>query len=164
MSTAHETHEGRELSEGHVRLAVGLLGLAAFCYYTWEAGSMPSGQMAMPGPGFFPLIIGAFGVFSSIVVILDALFKLRRGGTVSVPSGRTAQRLVGLLLLLALFVLTLDALGTYLGSILFCTLSIKLLSSHPWWRCAVYGTAIAVVCVFLFDALLNVSLPRFGLW
>lgn len=164
MITTHETQEARELSEGRVRLAVGLLGLAAFCYYTWDAGSMPTGQIAMPGPGFFPLIVGVFGGLSSIIVILDALFKLRRGGTVPVPSGRTARRISGLLLLLTLFVLTIDLLGAYLGSILFCTLSIKLLSSHAWWRCAAYGTAIAVGCVFLFDTLLNVSLPGFGLW
>ncbi|GAA1180283.1 MULTISPECIES: tripartite tricarboxylate transporter TctB family protein [Nesterenkonia] len=164
MTTAHETQEAREVSEGGLRIAVGLLGLAAFCYYTWDAGSMPVGQMAMPGPGFFPLLIGAFGVLSSIIVIVDALFKLRQETTVLIPSGGTARRLGGLILLLTLFVLAIDVIGTYLGSILFCSLSIKLLSSHAWWRCVVYGTTMAVVCVFLFDTLLNVSLPGFGLW
>lgn len=164
MITAHETQEARQLPEGRARLVVGLLGLTAFCYYTWDASSMPTGQLAMPGPGFFPLIIGIFGIISSIIVILDALFKFRQGSTLSVPSGRTARRLIGILLLLALFVLTIDLLGTYVASILFCTLSVKLLSSHAWWRCATYGTTMAVVCVFIFDALLNVSLPRFGLW
>lgn len=164
MTTAHETKEAREVSEGRARLAVGAAGLGVFGYYTWDASTMPLGQMAMPGPGLFPLIVGAAGLVSALIVILDAVPRLRQGSTLSVPGGRTARRVIGIMVLLTAYVLVIGSIGAYLASILFCTLSIKLLSGHPWWRCAAYGAVMALICVFIFDSLLNVSLPRFDLW
>lgn len=162
--TTDAEQEVSELPEGRARLVIGLFGLAAFCYFTWDASNMPLGQLAMPGPGLFPLIIGTFGIVASAIVIVDALFKLRQGATLAVAHGRTAKQLIGILLLLVLFVLIIDLVGTYLAAIVFCALSVKLLSPHPWWRSVLYGATMAVICVFIFDGLLNVSLPRFGLW
>lgn len=152
------------VSEGFARLGVGVIGLGAFAYYTWDAASMPLGQTSMPGPGLFPLIVGVIGLVFSLVVVIDAVPKIRQGSQISLPSGRTAKNVIGVMILLTLFVLGIDVVGAYIASMLFCALSIKLLSGLPWWKAVLYGAAIGFVCIFIFDSLLNVSLPRFTLW
>ncbi|MGO1182395.1 MAG: tripartite tricarboxylate transporter TctB family protein [Micrococcaceae bacterium] len=152
------------VSEGFARLGVGVIGLGAFAYYTWDATTMPMGQSSMPGPGLFPVIVGVFGLVFSLVVVIDALPKIRQGTQISLPSGRTAKNVAGVMFLLVLFVFGVDLVGAYIASMLFCLLSIKLLSGLPWWKSALYGAAMGFACIFIFDSLLNVSLPRFMLW
>ena len=164
MTTAHETKDAAKVSEGWTRLGVGVAGCGAFGYYTWDANTMPLGDMAMPGPGLFPLIIGTLGLVSALIVILDSVPRIRKDSSIAVPGGQTARRVIGMMVLLTAYVVIIGSLGTYLASILFCCLSIKLLSGHTWWRSALYGVTMAVICVFIFDSLLNVSLPRFNLW
>lgn len=153
-----------KVPEGYSRLLIGIAGLAALSYYTWDASSMPLGESSMPGPGLFPMIVGIAGILFSIIVIVDALPKIRKRSTIELPQGSTAKGIVGVLLLLAGYVLVIDLLGTYLSSAIFAVLSIKVLSHHPWWRSALYGVVMGVTCVFLFDYLLNVSLPQSSLW
>lgn len=162
---AHDREtEGSQISEAKVRLGIGILGLAGFVYYTWDAYRMPMGQAAMPGPGLFPLIVGLVGLVMAGFVIVDAVMKLRDEATISVPTRARAIQVGGIVVLLGGYVLAFGPLGAYLSSFLFTVLSVKLLGDRSWVKCILIGACIALPIIFFFSEMLNVSLPSIALF
>lgn len=153
----------RGVSRAKSRLVIGVLGLGLFASYTWDARSMPLGEASMPGPGLFPLIVGIAGLLFSVVTIVESLVKLPSSERIPLPTQKRGIQVGGLVLLLAVFVFTVEYIGAYAGSFVFAVLSIKLLGDKPWWKCLLFGAVISLPVIFFFSNVLAISLPGFSL-
>jgi putative tricarboxylic transport membrane protein len=135
-----------------------LVVVAASGAYLFGALALPAGTVARPGPGFFPLAIGAFG---ALLALGWAVIAFRRSGATATPVadrpprlGRvvaTAGSLVG-------FCVLLPWAGYPIAALVFVTLLLRWLGAG-WRAAAVIGLASAVASYYLFAVLLDVPLP-----
>lgn len=146
-------------SEGKVRVAIGVVGLAVFGYYLWEAGQMPMGETGSPGPGLFPTMVGALGVAVSGLVVVDALTKRERENRIELPGKRVLTKIVLFAGTLIGFVVLLPVLGQYVASTLFCVASIKIIGNGSWFRSFFAGALIAISLSWAFLELFSIPLP-----
>lgn len=138
-------------------LALGVL--AASGAYLANAWPLPSGTVARPGPGFYPMAVGVFGAAVALVWVVSAF----RDSTATVDGPAmdrqsrarvrvTAGLLVG-------FCLLLPWIGYPVASLLFTGLLLRGLGAQ--WRAAVIVAAgSALGSYYVFGVLLGVPLPR----
>jgi hypothetical protein len=140
-----------------------LVVVAASGGYLLSALGLPAGSTARPGPGFFPLAIGAFGALVALVWTATAFRRApaRRAAEPAsehAPAEATGRVLATAAALIA-FCLLLPWIGYPVASLLFVTLVLRWLGAG--WRMAVLtGVGSAVVSYYLFAVLLSVPLPR----
>ena len=141
---------------------VALAMLAASGIYLIQALRMPLGAAARPGPGFYPVAVGAF---ACVVALVIAALAFRRAETVAVaeeaaPSDR--RRVWLTVATLAGFCLLLPWIGYPLAALLFVATLLRQLGAG--WRGALLVAALSAEgSYYLFAGLLGVTLPR-GLW
>jgi len=133
--------------------------VAASGAYLLSALALPSGTPARPGPGFFPLAIGAFGVVMALAWTLSAFRRVpAAAGHPGAPVegfGRvvaTAGALVG-------FCLLLSWVGYPVAALVFVAVLLRWLGAG-WKSALVIGLTSAAGSYYLFGVLLNVPLPR----
>jgi len=138
---------------------VALLVVAASGAYLLSGLALPLGTTARPGPGFFPLAIGAFGAIMALVWTAAAF---RRTPEVTGEPGIAADargRVVATAVALVGFCFLLRWVGYPVAALAFMTLLLRWLGAG--WRSAlVTGIASAAVSYYLFGVLLNVPLPH----
>ena len=135
-----------------------LVVVAASGGYLLSALALPSSTPARPGPGFFPIAIGAFGAVMTLVWTVTAF---RRGPAVAADPTppEAAGRVVATTAALLGFCFLLPWIGYPVASLIFVTLLLRWLGAG--WRTAlVTGLASAAVSYYLFGVLLGVPLPR----
>jgi hypothetical protein len=138
---------------------VALVVVAASGGYLLSGLALPLGSTAKPGPGFFPLAIGAFGAIMALVWTAAAF---RRAPAAAGEPGTSADargRVVDTAVALIGFCFLLRWVGYPIAALVFVTLLLRWLGAG--WRAAVVtGIASAVVSYYLFGVLLNVPLPH----
>jgi putative tricarboxylic transport membrane protein len=143
------------MTERLVALAV----VAASGAYLLSGLALPLGTTARPGPGFFPLAIGAFGAIMALVWTAAAF---RRVPEAAGEPGITADargRVVATAVALLGFCFLLPWVGYPVAALVFMTLLLRWLGAG--WRSAVVtGVASAAVSYYVFGVLLNVPLPH----
>ena len=143
------------MTERLVALAV----VAASGGYLLSGLALPLGSTARPGPGFFPLAIGAFGAIMALVWTAAAF---RRAPVAAGEPGISADargRVVATAVALIGFCFLLRWVGYPVAALVFVTLLLRWLGAG--WRAAVVtGVASAAVSYYLFGVLLNVPLPH----
>jgi len=112
-------------------------------------------DQGLPGPGFFPRIVG-IGLILSILYVLVANWK--RLGPVPPGPYRSAVLVFGLAATLFIVGLTVFGTGVAIGLYLFGTLSVFNPRRHV--VNLIVSVAISVMCVLLFDVWLGVPLPE----
>jgi hypothetical protein len=147
--------------------------LAAIGVYLASAWLLPRGTVERPGPGFYPLAVGAFG---TAVALTWALGTIRRTaasraapaapaapaaeGTVVPaalePAGR--RRVIATGGLLAAFCLTLPWIGYPLAAFAFVGLALRGMGAR-WLPSLVLGLVSAGLSYYVFGVLLGVPLP-----
>ena len=136
-----------------------LVVVAASGAYLLSALGLPAGTTARPGPGFFPLAIGAFGALTALAWTVTAF---RRPAAPAVADGAPAEgsgRVAATAGALIAFCLLLPWIGYPIAALIFVTLLLRWLGAG--WRAAVVtGVGSAVVSYYLFAVLLSVPLPR----
>ncbi len=138
--------------------ALGFL-VASAVYLAMSLG-FPTGTVAKPGPGFFPVGVGVF-----LCVAAGALTLTRwRGVAVGAKLGglpADARARVGVTTLgLAGFALLLPWLGYSVCAFLFVALLLRRLGGGPWPGVLITAGLSAALSHYLFGVLLGVPLPR----
>jgi len=136
----------------------------------------PLDQWRNPGPGVFPLMVGA------VLVILVAwqlvqdfrkpkpqgARKNHEGGTGSITEffrrnrGETKP-----LLMVAVFIvylLLVKWVGFFVSNFLFVIISSKLIGARDWGRPIALSAGVSLFCYFLFEVWLKLSFPRGALF
>jgi hypothetical protein len=123
--------------------------------FAWQASLLDFGGFELPGPGFFPLVLGIL-VFAFAVLIGIEGLRGGEGDTVELGHRDVLIVLAALVAVAALF----EPLGAYLSLGLFGAVLLVVLArvSVPL---AVASAGIAMVaCWYFFQVLLGLQLPR----
>jgi hypothetical protein len=143
------------MTERLVALAV----VAASGAYLLSGLALPLGTIARPGPGFFPLAIGAFGAIMALVWTAAAFRRAPEAATEAATPPDARGRVVATTVALIGFCFILRWAGYPPAALVFVTLLLRWLGAG--WRAAVLtGVASAAVSYYLFGVLLDVPLPR----
>jgi hypothetical protein len=143
---------------------VALVMLVVSAIYLTQALRMPLGAAARPGPGFYPVAVGAFACGVALVITAIAFRRSARGEALEAPEAAAADRQhVWLAVaILAGFCLLLPWIGYPLAALLFVGVLLRELGAG--WRGALLAALISAEgSYYLFAILLGVTLPR-GLW
>ncbi len=136
--------------------------------YAGMAFWMPRGTVAYPGPGFFPLMVGAFLTLAAAACLLQACLTGRRAPAPApaAPSERDrpasskrVRRAVAVLALLLAYAALLKPVGFPVAIFLFVLAAIPAFGYRRWLPTLVIATALAVVSYFTFVTWLKVPLP-----
>jgi Na+-transporting NADH:ubiquinone oxidoreductase subunit NqrB len=137
---------------GEMIMAAALLGAAIF--FVWQSLSLPFGSFGLPGPGFFPFVLGIV-----LALFAIAIFARVYSGPGGDPVHLGHRDVLFVFAALAGVAATFEALGAYasLGAFT-ATLLLAIAKSAPW-RVAL-GTGLGMVAVWVvFKVLLGVQLP-----
>jgi len=143
-------------------LAVGLV-------YEGMALNMPRGSFAYPGPGLFPLIIGAFMIMMALGCLLQEIvprMREKKPAASSLPSAdaadaeeRNVAKTFQLTALLIGYILVLKPLGFPIAICAFLLLAIRIFGYRKWLPTLVMAVIITVVSYVSFVLWLAVPLP-----
>lgn len=143
-------------------LMIGGAGLLGSALYLGLSFQFPFGEMDQPGAAVFPIMVGTLLVVASLAVLWEG-WRMDRAEEVGVPAGADAGRLLILIGLLFGYLLALPYLGQIVGSLLFCTVLVRVLSPLGWARTVAYSLVISIGLYAVFVVLLQVPMPR-GIW
>jgi hypothetical protein len=135
-----------------VAAALAAVGLV----FAWQASLLDLGGFDLPGPGFFPLVLGILVFAFAVLIAIEGLRGAGEGGIVELGHRDVLIVLAALLAVAALF----EPLGAYLSLGLFGAVLLVVLArvSVPL---AIASAAIAMVaCWYFFQVLLGLQLPR----
>jgi Na+-transporting NADH:ubiquinone oxidoreductase subunit NqrB len=137
-------------------MASALLGTGVF--FVWQSALLPFGNVGLPGPGFFPFVLGiALGVVA-LAIVISAARQERPDGEAEVISLGHRDTLVVLAALVGAG-LFFERLGTYATLWLLTSALLLLVARTSPWRAAL-GASLGMVAIWaFFKVLLGVQLP-----
>lgn len=147
-----------------VMLLVGLV-------YESMALKMPRGTMAYPGPGLFPLIVGAFMIAMAAGCVLQDLLAWRRRARAAAPPGapaatasggsgdRAVRKTYQLTALTIAYILLLKPVGYPLCIAAFLVTAIRIFGYRRWVPTVALAVVIAALSYVSFVVWLKVPLP-----
>ncbi len=129
--------------------------------FSWAASQLPMGDAALPGPGFFPFVLGILLAMAGIGVMIRLVrlgrIEETRGTGETVAFGHRPVVLTFLALLLV--PLFFERAGAVVTLGVFAALVVVIVGRSPWWRAAA-GSALGMVAAwYFFKILLGVQLP-----
>lgn len=137
--------------EAALLLVLALLGL----YAVWQGQEMPLGSLALPGPGFFPTILGLLLIVCSLLYLFLRFRSAGDGEEVNLQHAKvwiTVAALIGVAFLFERLG-ALPALGLLLFGLIW------MFSGIRWWRAALAAAFGVAVTWLIFVYLLGVVLP-----
>jgi hypothetical protein len=143
------------------------LVLAVGVVYEVMALWMPRGRIGQPGPGFYPVVVGACLILTAAACLVQTLMTARRnagpaGETVanaSVQSHRQTHKTWLLLSFLVLYVLALKPLGFPIAISVLVIASIRVFGYRRWLPTLGIAAALTLVSYLTFVVWLKVPLP-----
>jgi putative tricarboxylic transport membrane protein len=132
----------------------------------------PMDTWANPGPGVFPLMVGAVLVILAAWQLVQDVRKLkpeetkesheRTGRTVTEFLQRDRGKAKPLLMIATfiLYLLMVKWVGFFISNFLFVIISSKLIGARDWGRPIALSTGVNLFCYFLFEVWLKLSFPR----
>lgn len=140
--------------------AAGLIVLAASMAYLAGSLAFPWGSAARPGPGFFPVAVGAFlCVVALCFVLVPRTPRAAAVATEALPPGARA-RVAATTAALAGFTLLMPWMGFPVVAFLFVAILLKRLGGGSWPGVLIAALLSAGLSYYLFAVLLAVPLPR----
>ena len=122
----------------------------------------PLDEPANPGPGVFPLLVGA------VLVILACWQLVRscrsaaevRPATETLPKETGGTRVLLMVAVFVVYLLMVKWVGFFTSNFLFVIVSSRLLGSKDWKSPVLLSLGIDLFCYLLFEVWLKVSFPR----
>lgn len=142
-----------DLRTGEMIIAIGLAMIGGAM--VWGGGRMPAGSLAVPGPGFFPAILGVLLVLASLGVLITALRRSDNRVHVTLGNGDVLAVVLALAIVPPLF----ETLGAPLLFAVFLTGLLWRLAGLRWWVAVAGGLGGSAVAWGVFSYLLGVQLP-----
>jgi putative tricarboxylic transport membrane protein len=133
-----------------VACALAVVGLV----FLWQAALLDFGDIGLPGPGFFPLLLGAALVGLSVLIGID---HWRESHGPSVEIGHRDVLIVSAALLAV--PLLFEALGAYITLGLFGAALLVLIARTPVWLAGAAALIAMAACWYFFQVLLGLQLP-----
>jgi hypothetical protein len=130
--------------------------------YLAEAMRYPRGTMAQPGPGLFPLAVGALMLIAALGTGLEARSR-KTWEEMDWPRGLDALRVLGVLAASLGYVLLLPHLGHPVAGTLVTLAVLQMMQLRSWVVKLTLSLVIGLGSYYLFAVLLGVPLPA-GIW
>jgi putative tricarboxylic transport membrane protein len=133
-----------------VLLVFGLLALE-------EARKLRFGSIARPGPGFFPVVLGAAFSLVCLALAVNAFRAPEAGGA---PSARLGwPKIAATMAALCVYALVLERVGFVLATFALLLFFFKALEGQRWLVALAGSLATSVVTYLVFKVWLQVQLP-----
>jgi putative tricarboxylic transport membrane protein len=132
-------------------LALAAVGL----FFTWQASLLDLGGFGLPGPGFFPLALGASLLLFSVMIAVERWREPASGKTVELGHRNVLIAFVALLATSLLF----ETLGAYITLGLFGAALLIFIGRVPLWIAGPAAVIAMVACWYFFQVLLGLQLP-----
>jgi hypothetical protein len=148
----------------HDTLFAGLV-LVAGIVYEAMALWMPRGRIGQPGPGFFPIIVGAFLVLAAGGCLVQAFLTRRTEPPTTQPAtapgseSRQVARVWLLIGFLVLYAVAVRPVGFPIALLFFLVASIQLFGYRKWLPTLAIAAALTAVSYVTFVVWLKVPLP-----
>jgi hypothetical protein len=124
-------------------------------FFVWQASYLKFGDVAQPGPGFFPLVLGMALAGLSVAIALSVLRGRRDDMSVALGHRDVGMAIAALVAVPILF----ERLGTYVTLGLFMGALLVLVGRVPPLRAAA-ASLVAMIAVWaFFKVLLGLQLP-----
>jgi putative tricarboxylic transport membrane protein len=139
-----------------------VLFLAASGLYLVASMTFPLGSAARPGPGFFPVGIGAFLCAVAVLFLLATLrgrFAIAAADSAPAMPRDARQRVIATAAGLVGFCLLLPWIGYPLAAFGFVALLLRRLGGGRWLGVLAFAFISAAASYYLFAVLLGVPLP-----
>jgi hypothetical protein len=139
---------------------IALALLASGVFFAWQAALLDFGRVGLPGPGFFPFVLGVVLCLLALGILYPALRSSGDDETVFIGHRNVLITLAALAGLAFAF----ERVDTYLTLGSFAAVVLLLVARAQLWR-VVLGVALGMIAVWLFFGLaLGVRLPASELW
>ena len=138
---------------GGVAMACALLAIGLI--FVWQASLLDFGGLGLPGPGFFPLLLGAVLGASSAVIGLACWRESDEKKTVELGHYDVLVVFVALLAVPTVF----EWLGAYLTLGVFGAALLILIARTSLWLAVLSAVIAMAACWFFFQLLLGLQLP-----
>src|SRR5690606_23069725 len=119
------------------------------------------------GPGFYPTVIGILGVVLAALLLvrhrpgnLEEAAPVEREGEVGGQNWLGELRVFIPVVLLLVYVLTLESIGFPITTFVFLTVSIRFFGCPSWLRAGLFALAGTVGAILLFHFALELRLPQ----
>lgn len=140
-------------------LILGVISAVLSVVYTVQALDMPTGTLASPGPGAWPVAVGVGWILISVVVLFEAFRTQEIDKADFLPRGSKLIQVVIFASLTIGYVVLIPLLGIYICSVLFAVGVLKTLSASSWAKCLISGGIIGTAISLVFVEVLQVRLP-----
>jgi hypothetical protein len=137
----------------------GLGFLAAGGAYLAASLGFPFGDVAKPGPGFFPVGVGVFLCLAAAALLIGRRRGAPAGAGIASLSRDARARVSATVLGLVVFCLLLPWLGYPVCAFLFIALLLRRLGGARWPGVVVTAVLGALVSYYVFGVLLGVPFP-----
>jgi putative tricarboxylic transport membrane protein len=127
---------------------------AVGAFFVWQATRLDLGSVDLPGPGFFPLVLGAILVISAAAIGVGC-WRSSAAATIELGHRDVLITVAALLVVAALF----EPLGAYLTLGLFGAAMLALIAKVPLALALVTAGLGMTACWLFFQVLLGVALP-----
>ncbi len=122
--------------------------------------AMPRGEFAVPGPGFFPTLLGLILCGVSLALCISIILQSKITNRVEIAYPNIWSIIVATMVLGVFF----ERIGFIPMTCLFVGFILKVLSDLGWIACAISGAAAAISAYLFFNVLLDIQLPPGLLW
>ena len=145
---------------GVVDLVVAIIIFLLGALIAYDSDRLGSGwSVDGPQAGYFPFYIAMLICFSSVVIGVQSLFRLKRDTQVFVQREQLKQVLV-ILVPSTVYVLGVQYLGIYVSSAAFICLFMRIVGQYGWMRSVVVGVAVSAVAFVMFEIWFTIPLPK----
>ena len=132
----------------------------------------PLDQLANPGPGVFPLIVGAALVILAAWQLIQTLWKPKpldrgekgRGAVKSVMEylqrNEDETKALFMIAVFIIYLLMVKWVGFFISNFLFVIVASRLMKAKGWGGPVALSAGINLFCYFLFEVWLKLSFPR----
>jgi len=135
-------------------LVVGALAVTGLIF-VWQASMLDLGRIGLPGPGFFPLLLGAFVVLFAIMIGVDGWRASAQGEPAELGHPHVLISFAALLAVPLLF----EWLGAYVTLGLFTTALLVFIARLSPLLAVVWTVLGMAACWLVFQEALGVRLP-----
>jgi putative tricarboxylic transport membrane protein len=131
-----------------------------FALFAYHAAKLPLFDELGPGPGLFPLVMGAAGLVLSVILFLQV-----RSGSIDLPDEGAAlapnarMRLLSVIILLGVAALMLEPLGYTIAALIMVPIVLVALGARSVIAIALVSLALSVGVFHVFYHWLGVALP-----
>ena len=132
----------------------------------------PLDQWANPGPGVFPLVIGAVLVVLAAWLLVQEARKPKSQGakendlgsrksiTSLLQRSRAEAKPLFMIVVFIIYLLMVKWVGFFVSNFLFVIISSRLMGAKGWGKPVALSAGINLFCYFLFVAWIKLSFPR----